>query len=97
MGRGAARPSVLKQGARIDERELREFARGWMTSERINAHHKPLMMHADLDVRGWLLKQSMRIMPEPVIVWMINRSIERISKAANAICLKDYSSFLRSR
>jgi len=26
-----------------------------------------------------------------------NRSTERIAKAANAICLKDYSSFLRSK
>jgi hypothetical protein len=28
---------------------------------------------------------------------VINRSTERITKAANAICLKDYSSFLRSK
>jgi hypothetical protein len=40
-------PFVLKQAARIDEHELREFARGWMTSERINVHHKPVMVHAD--------------------------------------------------
>jgi hypothetical protein len=29
--------------------------------------------------------------------WLINRGTERISKAANAICLKDYSSFLKSK
>jgi hypothetical protein len=28
---------------------------------------------------------------------LINRSTERITKAANAICLKDYSSFLKSK
>jgi 2-polyprenyl-6-methoxyphenol hydroxylase-like FAD-dependent oxidoreductase len=48
-------------------------------------------------VRGWLLKQFMRILPGPVTEWLINRSTERITKAANAICLKDYSSFLRSK
>jgi 2-polyprenyl-6-methoxyphenol hydroxylase-like FAD-dependent oxidoreductase len=48
-------------------------------------------------VRGWLLKQLMRILPGPVTEWLINRSTERIAKAANAICLKDYSSFLRSK
>jgi 2-polyprenyl-6-methoxyphenol hydroxylase-like FAD-dependent oxidoreductase len=48
-------------------------------------------------VRGWLLKQLMRIVPGPVTEWLINRGTERITKAANAICLKDYSSFLRSK
>ena len=48
-------------------------------------------------VRGWLLKQLMRIVPGPVTEWLINRSTERITKAANAICLKDYSSFLKSK
>ena len=48
-------------------------------------------------VRGWLLKQLMRIMPGPVTEWLINRSTERIRKAANAISLKDYSFFSRSK
>jgi len=30
-----------------------------------------------------------------VTEWLIKHSTERITKAANAICLKDYSSFLR--
>jgi hypothetical protein len=34
----------------------------------------------------------MRILPGPVTEWLINRSTERITQAANAICLKDYSS-----
>jgi hypothetical protein len=48
-------------------------------------------------ITSWLLNQFMRIMPGPVTEWLINRSTERITKAANAICLKDYSSFLRSK
>jgi hypothetical protein len=48
-------------------------------------------------VRGWLLKQLMRILPGHVTEWLINRSSERITKAANAIRLKDYSSFSRSK
>jgi hypothetical protein len=48
-------------------------------------------------VRGWFLKQLLRILPGPVTEWLNKRSIERITKAANAICLKDYSSFLKSK
>jgi hypothetical protein len=48
-------------------------------------------------LRGWLLKQLMRVMPGPVTEWLINRGTERITKAANAILLKDYSSFLKSK
>ena len=49
-------------------------------------------------IQRWLLKEFMRIMPGPVIEWLINRGTERIRKAAaNAISLKDYSSFLRSK
>jgi 2-polyprenyl-6-methoxyphenol hydroxylase-like FAD-dependent oxidoreductase len=45
---------------------------------------------------GWLLRQLMRIMPGRTTEWIINRSTERITRAANAIRLKDYSSFLKS-
>src|SRR5262245_35474457 len=48
-------------------------------------------------VVGWLLKQLMQIMPGRMTEWIINRSTERITEAANAIRLKDYSSFLRSK
>jgi len=48
-------------------------------------------------VSGWFLKEFMRIMPGPVIEWIINRSTEQITKAANAIHVKDYSSFVRSK
>ena len=47
-------------------------------------------------VGGLLLKQLMRIVPGRMTQWIINRSTERITRAANAIRLKDYSSFLRS-
>ena len=48
-------------------------------------------------VVGWLLKQLMRIVPGRMTEWLINRGTERITRAANAIRLKDYSSFLRSK
>jgi hypothetical protein len=48
-------------------------------------------------VRGGLLKQLLRILPGPVTEWLINRSTEQMTKAANAISLKDYSSFLKSK
>jgi len=57
---------------------------------------KRMLSGQNKSVSGWLLKQFMRIMPGPVLEWIINRSTERITKAANAISLKDYSSFLRS-
>jgi 2-polyprenyl-6-methoxyphenol hydroxylase-like FAD-dependent oxidoreductase len=48
-------------------------------------------------VGGWLLKQLMRIMPGRMTEWLINRSTERITRAANAIRLKDYSSLSKSK
>src|SRR5215471_11726802 len=58
---------------------------------------KIMLSGENKSVRGWLLKQFMRLMPGPVLEWIINRSTERIRKAANAISLKNYSSFLRSK
>jgi 2-polyprenyl-6-methoxyphenol hydroxylase-like FAD-dependent oxidoreductase len=46
-------------------------------------------------VVGWLLKQLMRIMPGRMTEWIIKRSTERITRAANALRLKDYSSLLK--
>jgi 2-polyprenyl-6-methoxyphenol hydroxylase-like FAD-dependent oxidoreductase len=46
-------------------------------------------------VGGWLLQHLMRIMPGRVTEWIIKRSTERITRAANAIRFKDYSPFLR--
>jgi 2-polyprenyl-6-methoxyphenol hydroxylase-like FAD-dependent oxidoreductase len=48
-------------------------------------------------VVGWLLKPLMRMMPGRMTKWIINRSTERITQAANAIRLKDYSSFFKSK
>ena len=47
-------------------------------------------------VAGWLLRQLMRLAPGRVTEWIINRSTARITRAANAIRLRDYSSFVRS-
>jgi len=58
---------------------------------------KRMLSGENKSVSGWLLKQFMRILPGPVLEWIINRSTERITKAANAISLKEYSSFLRSK
>jgi 2-polyprenyl-6-methoxyphenol hydroxylase-like FAD-dependent oxidoreductase len=45
---------------------------------------------------GWLLTQLMSVVPGRTTEWIINRSTQRITQAANAMSLKDYSSFLRS-
>src|SRR5262245_62202476 len=58
---------------------------------------KIMLSGENKSVSGWLLKQLMRILPGPVLEWIINRSTERIRKAANAISLKDYSYFLKSK
>ena len=58
---------------------------------------KIMLSGKNKSVSGFLLKQFMRIMPGPVLEWIINRSTERIREAANAISLKDYSSFFRSK
>jgi 2-polyprenyl-6-methoxyphenol hydroxylase-like FAD-dependent oxidoreductase len=48
-------------------------------------------------IAGWLLKQLMRMVPGRMTEWIINRSTGRITRAANAIRLKDYSPFLRQK
>jgi 2-polyprenyl-6-methoxyphenol hydroxylase-like FAD-dependent oxidoreductase len=42
---------------------------------------------------GWLVNTLMRMIPGRMTQWIINRSTERITQAANSIRLKDYSSF----
>jgi 2-polyprenyl-6-methoxyphenol hydroxylase-like FAD-dependent oxidoreductase len=44
----------------------------------------------------WLVRLLMRLVPGRMTEWIIRRSTERITQAANAIRLRDYSSFLRS-
>jgi len=46
------------------------------------------------NVFRWLLEQVLRIAPGRMIEFFVNRSTRRIHQAANAIALKDYSSFL---
>jgi 2-polyprenyl-6-methoxyphenol hydroxylase-like FAD-dependent oxidoreductase len=45
----------------------------------------------------WLVHLLMRLVPGRMTEWIIRRSTERITRAANAIHLRDYSSFLRSK
>jgi 2-polyprenyl-6-methoxyphenol hydroxylase-like FAD-dependent oxidoreductase len=45
-------------------------------------------------ISGWLLEQTMRIVPGRMVEFIINRSTQRITRAANAIALKDYSRFI---
>src|SRR5262249_21824881 len=46
-------------------------------------------------VVGWFLKQLMRLVPGCMTEWIIHRATQRITQAANAIHLKDYSPFLK--
>lgn len=46
----------------------------------------------DKSLGGWVLKQLMRLVPGRVTEWIIHRSTDRITAAANAIQLKDYFS-----
>lgn len=46
---------------------------------------------------GSLVKLLMRLMPGRITEWIIRRSTERITQAANAIQLKDYSRFVKSK
>jgi 2-polyprenyl-6-methoxyphenol hydroxylase-like FAD-dependent oxidoreductase len=48
-------------------------------------------------VVSWLLKQLMRAVPGRMLQWLINRGTKRISRAANAISLNDYSSFVTAK
>lgn len=50
----------------------------------------------DKSVAGWLTRQLMRLVPGRMTEWIINRSTKRITGAANAIQLKDYSPFVKS-
>jgi 2-polyprenyl-6-methoxyphenol hydroxylase-like FAD-dependent oxidoreductase len=46
------------------------------------------------DLSGWLLQQLLRMAPGRMIEFFIGRSTQWIHQAANAITLKDYSSFV---
>lgn len=47
-------------------------------------------------VAGWIVKQLMQLVPGRMTEWIIRRSTERITRAANAIRLKDYSAFVKA-
>jgi 2-polyprenyl-6-methoxyphenol hydroxylase-like FAD-dependent oxidoreductase len=76
------------------ERAMRPFVEA---NQALGLRSAKLMRAGDgTSTTGWLVKQLMWLMPGRVTEWIINRSTERIRQAANAIDLKDYSSYLRA-
>src|ERR1051326_2160527 len=77
------------------ERAMRPFVEA---NQALGLRSSKIMLSGEnKSVSGWLLKQFMQLMPGRVLEWIINRSTERILKAANAISLKDYSSLLKRK
>jgi 2-polyprenyl-6-methoxyphenol hydroxylase-like FAD-dependent oxidoreductase len=77
------------------ERAMRPFVEA---NQALGLRSSKIMLSGEnKSVSGRLLKQFMQLMPGPVLEWIINRSTERIRKAANAISLKDYSSLLKRK
>jgi 2-polyprenyl-6-methoxyphenol hydroxylase-like FAD-dependent oxidoreductase len=73
------------------ERVMRPFVE---VNQALGLNSAKLMRSGEAkSVAGWLVKQLMRVVPGRMTEWIINRSTERINRAANAIHLKDYSSF----
>ena len=74
------------------EKELRPFV---MLNQELGMKSASLMKSKEQqNPLSWLLEQMLRIAPGRMIEFFINRSTRRIHQAANAITLKDYSSFL---
>jgi 2-polyprenyl-6-methoxyphenol hydroxylase-like FAD-dependent oxidoreductase len=74
------------------EKELRPFV---MLNQALGIKSANLMKSKEgKGALTWLLEQVLRFAPGRVLEFFINRSTRRIHQAANAIALKDYSSFL---
>ena len=74
------------------EKEMRPFV---MLNQALGIRSANLMKSKEKkNISMWLLEQVMRIAPGRMIEFFINRSTRRIHQAANAITLKDYSSFI---
>jgi hypothetical protein len=90
---------MLSMFARLDEHELREFARPKLKmSEPINADHKPLMMHADFDI-GCLLaiyRSSLSGGVSPAISSLACQAVAA-TKAGHFLRLVRHCYLLRSR
>jgi 2-polyprenyl-6-methoxyphenol hydroxylase-like FAD-dependent oxidoreductase len=73
------------------EKELRPFV---MLNQELGMKSASLMKSKEKkNPLSWLLEQMLRIAPGRMIEFFIDRSTRRIHQAANAITLKDYSSF----
>jgi 2-polyprenyl-6-methoxyphenol hydroxylase-like FAD-dependent oxidoreductase len=73
------------------EKELRPFV---MLNQELGMKSASLMKSKEKkNPLMWLLDRMLRIAPGRMIEFFINRSTRRIHQAANAITLKDYSSF----
>jgi hypothetical protein len=73
------------------EKEMRPFI---VLNQALGIKSANLMRPKEKNVFAWLLEQIMRIATGRMIEFIINRSTRRIHQAANAITLKDYSSFV---
>ena len=96
-------PSLLTGGYKIDVRGA-----ALQVVRRMGVHDAVVAAGTDMqgavlvDASGnvinrmstWLLDQALRRAPGRMIQFFIDRSTRRIHQAANAITLKDYSSFL---
>ena len=74
------------------EAEMRPFV---MLNQALGIRSADLMRSKEKKtISTWLLEQVMRIAPGRMVELIISRSTRRIHQAANAITLKDYSSFV---
>ncbi len=93
-GELAAAPGDYPRAFAEFERVMRPFIEA---NQALGLRSAKLMRSGEkTSVGGWLLKQLMRLVPGRMTEWLIRRSTERITRAANAIHLKDYSPLLRS-
>jgi 2-polyprenyl-6-methoxyphenol hydroxylase-like FAD-dependent oxidoreductase len=77
------------------EKELRPFV---LINQELGIKSASLMKSKEnKNPLMWLLEQILRIAPGRMLEFFIGRSTRRIHQAANAITLKDYSSFLRAQ
>ena len=77
------------------EKEMRSFV---VINQALGLQSAKLMRSKEKkSILTWLLEQIIRIAPGRMIEYFIDRSTRRISQAANAITLKDYSLSLYPR
>jgi hypothetical protein len=79
-----AHKTTLSVAMRVNNPDHSPFDWRWNVATQ-HGRRKTMRSGERKSVIGWLLNQFMRVMPEPVTEWLINRSTERIAKAASAI------------